>query len=366
MCGRPGGLSAVVAWPGPASPGLRGPSYRRASSLHGAAWPGLRPAAAPIPGGNRVPPGIPVLLVHSFIMRTVVLPLALLPILTSAQSWCPPGATWNFVIQAWMTDGHVVRTYIGDTLVDGWVAQQIKEEGQQILYWSNDTITIDDVVLTSVQDSVLYTRVQWGGQPAWDTLYRFDAEIGDRWFPPGADSVCLNGTEGMVEVVDTATVLIDGLPLRQWTMSYIDATGQSVWGTFYITERLGSLYGFTLMPSVCIIVEYGEQLRCYSDDQIEYHAPGWGFSCTSATDVHELGTTNGLLFPNPGTTHFTLALPPGPHTIALLDATGRVVIQQRTTDPRPLVSTEALPAGLYRISIRDGSGRLTGTTWVKE
>ena len=71
-------------------------------------------------------------------------------------------------------------------------------------------------------------------------------------------------------------------------------------------------------------------------------------------------------FPNPGTTHFTLDLPPAPHTITLFDATGRMVLQQRTTDTRSVIATEALPAGLYRIAVRDEQGAMMGATWVKE
>lgn len=52
--GPPDGLYAIVALFGPAPPALRGPSYRRASSPHGAAWPGHRQAAATIPGGDHV------------------------------------------------------------------------------------------------------------------------------------------------------------------------------------------------------------------------------------------------------------------------------------------------------------------------
>lgn len=71
-------------------------------------------------------------------------------------------------------------------------------------------------------------------------------------------------------------------------------------------------------------------------------------------------------FPNPGNTHFTLDIPPGPHTITLFDATGRLVLQQRTTDSRPEITTEVLPAGMYRVTVRDERGALIGSTWVKE
>lgn len=88
--------------------------------------------------------------------------------------------------------------------------------------------------------------------------------------------------------------------------------------------------------------------------------------------MDELSATAALtLFPNPGTNHFTLSgvegsLTPGPHTITLFDATGRMVLEERTTDTRPLIGTEVLPAGLYRITIRDDHGGVMGATWVKE
>ncbi len=87
---------------------------------------------------------------------------------------------------------------------------------------------------------------------------------------------------------------------------------------------------------------------------------------SGSVGLDEVGPLTQLqLFPNPGTTHFTLHLPPGPHTITLFDATGRMVLQQRTTNARPVIATETLPSGLYRIVVRDAQGAVMGTTWVK-
>jgi hypothetical protein len=72
------------------------------------------------------------------------------------------------------------------------------------------------------------------------------------------------------------------------------------------------------------------------------------------------------VFPNPGTTHFTLTLQPDPHTITLFDATGRMVLEQRNAEERPVIGTEHLPAGVYRITVRDERGGLMGAMWVKE
>jgi len=39
---------------------------------------------------------------------------------------------------------------------------------------------------------------------------------------------------------------------------------------------------------------------------------------------------------------------------------------ERITEARPVIATETLPAGLYRIAVRDAQGMMMGTTWVKE
>lgn len=52
--------------------------------------------------------------------------------------------------------------------------------------------------------------------------------------------------------------------------------------------------------------------------------------------------------------------------MTLLDATGRVVLEQRTAEERPMIDTEALPAGLCRIIFRDELGGLMSTAWMKE
>ena len=114
-------------------------------------------------------------------------------------------------------------------------------------------------------------------------------------------------------------------------------------------------------------------LRCYRDPTGVYFSGPWSSRpCQFTVGLHDAAVNYGLqLFPNPGTNHFTLSgvegyLPPGLHTITLFDAMGRMVLQQRTTDARPVIGTEALPAGAYRIGVHDEQGAVMGATWVKE
>lgn len=67
----------------------------------------------------------------------------------------------------------------------------------------------------------------------------------------------------------------------------------------------------------------------------------------TVTDPSSIGqvvqTVGKLPFPDPGSDHFILQLPAGPHTITLFNAAGRRVLQQRTSETRPVIATAALP-----------------------
>jgi len=213
-------------------------------------------------------------------------------------------------------------------------------------------------MLTAFSNGVVYI---WSPEvETWDTLFWFAAQPGDRW--QRAHDVPIEGNPSdWIEVIDTMTIVIDDVPMRRL---HVEQVCDGIWvdwaGT--ITERLGYVTPF-YFPMACSSESGIWTLRCYSDDQIDF---AYGLPCTIFLSTTSILEPVLALFPNPGTTHFTLDLPPGPHTITLFDATGRMVQHQRTTDARPVIATEALPAGVYRIIVRDEQGAAMGATWVKE
>lgn len=70
-------------------------------------------------------------------------------------------------------------------------------------------------------------------------------------------------------------------------------------------------------------------------------------------------------YPDPGTDRFTLTLPPGPHTITLWDPLGRMALRQHGHGTQPVVHTEALPAGPYRITVELAQGVRWNAAWTK-
>lgn len=312
-----------------------------------------------------IPPCLRVSSLLSIIMRAALLPLVLLPLLVPAQSWCPPGATWHFTFGGYQYEGYVQRTYVTDTILGGRSAHRLTDSGYKISTFNGYPVysTVLATHYTSLDDDLLLI---WLGTE-WDTLLRFDAIPGDRWFPPGvAGGICGDAPSGMYEVVDTSTMWLNGMALRSITLDAVLENGAlmgSPW--FHVTERIGLHQGFRIDPW-CVMDAGYEQLRCYSDSTFSYQAPDWTDACDHGLRIDHLIHDLDGIFPNPGTTHFTFDLPPGPHTLTIFDATGHMVLQQRTSDARPVIATEALPAGLYRITVRDEQGAVASATWVKE
>lgn len=281
--------------------------------------------------------------------------LALLWVVTAhAQSWCVPGATWTFDAPGSL-GGYVQFSYVGDTLIDGEVAQIIDQYNvlQQVPDLSILTISYASVArITKLVDDVVYAyNPDVSPSAPWDTLYWFGAQVGSRWRPPHMNCSPLN-------VTATGTGEFGGVQLR-----YLD-----IGPVHRIYERFGYLWHIALNCPGILVLEPAS-LRCYSDVELSVQFGPAG--CLDLVSVAEHEVRTGLAaFPNPGTTHFTLSavegsLPPGPHTITLFDATGRMVLHQRTNDARPVIGTEALPTGLYRITVRDDRGAVMGATWVK-
>lgn len=283
-----------------------------------------------------------------------ILLLAAISGTANAQSWCAPGATWTYEAGMFLA-GYIRMSYTHDTLIDGFNAQvidqyravQYPQPPPDPIYGGPPVITYTPVaVITRSENDVVLIR----GGSTWDTLYWFGAVPGDRWTQAHVeDTSC-----APFVVVDTGTTIYDGIPLR-WI---------EIESWYRVYERIGSTWDmFMYCPNWIIDGPLG--MRCYRDDDIDV-----GFTqtpCEALVGVEENFTGDRMLpYPNPGSTHFTLDLPPGDQTIILFDATGRMVLQQRTIYARPVIATEALPAGLYRITVRDELGAVMDATWVKE
>jgi hypothetical protein len=252
----------------------------------------------------------------------------------------------------WTHEGYARYQYIGDTVIAGNNAQIISMHAEGYDFSMQTNFSWDQGPYFTTVDGGLVSL--WTGS-AFDTLYNFSASIGDQWLmnvPDGSTPFVV------VSVTDTGTTDIDGVPLR-YIVTELNGSGSDT-----IMERLGSLSHQLVPWSMSITDQMDGPLRCYSDGEIDQRQSWWAYGCESVLGADELSLAAGpFLFPNPGTDHFALSLPPGLHSVTLFDATGRMLLQQHTPDARATINTASLPSGIYLVKVDEGIQPLR---WVKE
>ena len=276
-----------------------------------------------------------------------------------SQNWCPPGATWTYDYLGFVgIQGYTVMSYSGDTLLGGEVGQKISSYSVGVSVDQEiDTLIYPGWLITSHTGDLVSV---WSGlHQSWDTLYNFAAGPGDSWAPPHSSPICGGAEFGdLVQVTDSGTVMVGGLALH-----YVDI--HCGFNNGRIVERLGWSVGMFIAEG-CWVPECQCDLRCYHDDVLDYVRP----NVTVCDSIPELTTGENEdqgrsipVFPNPGTDHFTLSLPPGPHTILLFDALGRTIHQEKVLGSTSVIGTAQFPAGIYVVLVDDA---LQPIRWVKE
>lgn len=303
-------------------------------------------------------------------MRITTILLFAMPLLVTAQNWCPPGATWNHDELSIGFTGHRHRVYEGDTIVLGQNAQRIRTTGIRVDLLLQDTVWIDQVQHTSLLSNVLMVPAWSPNGVAWDTLLRFDAVPGDRWYPPGYGEACA-GLEpfGQYQVLDTSHAVVDGVSLRRWEYGILGPNGEIIAGNGFYYERVGFTSDFVPYPYCGTIIDVGEMLKCYRDADLTFLGP-WTAPGTECDFILGAATTASVqlvaVAPNPGREQITLTLPSSPHLVEVLDALGHLVAMRTQVAGMTTIGTTQLPSGVYLIRVEGANGARTSLRWVKE
>lgn len=278
---------------------------------------------------------------------------------SQAQSWCAPGAEWLFNFGSQQANGVRRAWYSGDTLVGGLPCQRIDQlvlAYEPVIPFGSPFSFQDTPIITHGQGDLV--QLWDAGSQSFDTLAWYGAAPGDHWDVPHFPA------PARFDVLDTGTAVVAGVPLR-----YLVVEEPVVMGVLdTLWERIGFGY-YYLRPTETLLVDFTTTgLVCYKDDTITQFN-GWftpGHLCDFTLGMSEAEVQQVKPYPNPGLDQVMLSLEPGTHTVVLLDATGREVLLQRTTEQQPVIRTEALPAGLYRIMVRTDHAAAMVGTWVKE
>lgn len=307
-------------------------------------------------------------------LRSAAVALPLTAFCAQAQVWCTPGASWHYRAVSFIYDGYYHRAYTGDTVLLGQPAQRIVTNGMLVYLpgtpGADTSYIVNQVQYTALQNEVLMVPAWSPNGLAWDTLLRFDAVPGDRWYLPNYEVIC-SGQEpfGMLQVTDTGHVVVDGVVLRRWSTATLAADGQILWSGESYFDRVGFLSGLVPMPFCGSFSELGESLKCYWDNDLTFIAPGQpiGTTCDITLNAPSPEAPNAIsAAPNPGRDQLSLTLPPGSHRVALIDALGRVLATHANLSGTAAIATAHLPPGPYVIRVEGREGMRASVRWVKE
>jgi hypothetical protein len=324
-------------------------------------------------------------------MKTLPLLIAFILFYFSArsQSFCPPGATWNYTLYSWGMQplvGIVTDKYVGETVINGKTCKHIVGTFKGFNAAQSPTTTVfnfrnhyayedNGVVYATIANS--YTDTPF------DTVVNFNAKIGDKWLRPRLINFsCI--ARKPITVVDTGHIFINNVRLKQIVTYYFNsyllgnATQYvSVFDT--IIEKIMSRNHF-MFPQYCESNSYDFYLYktpflCYQDDNFGFYQKTPNVNCElMATNV---GTNNFrnpqiFIFPNPTSKEITLEKSSFEsddfYEIELINMMGQVYERhsRRFIDDRLTLDTEQLPVGIYLIMVKGKDGSLYNEKFIKE
>lgn len=284
-------------------------------------------------------------------MRHAIFLLLALPVLVHAQRWAPTGAQWTY------KQGHAggpdtnlaVITAIGDTVVQGRDCTKLEAtDGFFICFPFYDIIHYDG-------DSLwIYDR----HDDRFMLLMCMNALPGDSWVTELQHSA--GGTRDTITwtVLDTATIVVDGIALRSLDLAYDGLVlSPYCWPHCTFIERIGNLkYLFDFQMGFCD-AETFHGLRCYQDDEIFWQSPSVPL-CALSTSIAELDDANWFsLSPNPVTTGTPVQgdIPAlhGGMQLVVFDGLGREVLRSDVRNER--IELNLSTCGIHVVTLhRDG------------
>lgn len=218
--------------------------------------------------------------------------------LTFGQNWCGEGANWKYnYMSGFGTEGYTEISYVGDTTIEGQLSNKLSKH--LVAY---DLVSLQDVYsdygyeYTYEENGIVYL---WYNNH-WDTLYNFQAEVGDSW-RMAKQPLLTQDSNSVLTVVAKGIKNINSIDLN-----YLVVDFNGTWYTDTIVEKIGFI-GSYMLPydgyNGGLDVNEGGAFRCFEDDQFSTYKPHFSGECDFTVGITELDQEKPFsIFPNPVST----------------------------------------------------------------
>jgi hypothetical protein len=217
-----------------------------------------------------------------------------------AQNWSPIGANWKYSYYGFFP-GYVDVVYSGDTVIEGQ-ATKILSKTFVGMDWNLTLVTnFIGKEYTYEDNGVIFLRYQ----NQWDTLYHFNAQVGDHWRMAKQPFANVCPENSRLKVLSTGNKIINNETRKYLVVDFCNPDLTSLgWGQDTIVENIGFI-GTYFLPydqfDGALDGNEGGPFRCYSHNNFATYAPHFSEACDYIVGVEEVHSVQSTftIYPNP-------------------------------------------------------------------
>ncbi|MEZ4798498.1 MAG: T9SS type A sorting domain-containing protein [Flavobacteriales bacterium] len=195
--------------------------------------------------------------------------------------------------------------------------------------------------LTYEEDGVVFIRFNH----QWDTLYNFNANVGEWWFMSGPSELLQSNIK--LTVVGEGVKTING---ENRNYKVIEGEAQFDFGLDTIVEGIGSINGYLHQFDTYIGQMDGNDagsFRCYSNDNFELYQYPNALPCEFIVGLNELVEKPSFsCYPNPATNILNTVIEKPVERIEIFDSSGTLILSSAFQKSLDL---SHLPRGFYLV-----------------
>jgi hypothetical protein len=217
-----------------------------------------------------------------------------------AQNWAPSGANWKYSYYGFFP-GYVDVFYTGDTVIESQSVKILSKNFSGI-DWSMSVVTnFIGNEYTYENNGVIFLRYQ----NQWDTLYHFNAQVGDHWRMAKQPFTSVCPENSRLKVLATGNKTINNETRKFLVVDFCNPDLSSLgWGQDTIVENIGFIGSYFLPYDQfdgAVDGNEGGPFRCYSHDNFATYAPHFSGACDYIVGLEEVATvqTTFSVYPNP-------------------------------------------------------------------
>ncbi|PBQ31227.1 hypothetical protein CNR22_05425 [Sphingobacteriaceae bacterium] len=305
--------------------------------------------------------------------KTINMSKKLLPILiilisvvhlNSQSLFCPPGAGWNFVYNAFLMDPtpdliNVAAWNGGKTILNGETVTILKHSK---LFAQCNMTNIYESYLKEVGDTVFIKNIHTNNQ--WRILFNFAASPGHSW----VTSLSFAGVSFTVTVDSVGSILKNNLTLKVLHASYKQSNPPRSYKADIIERIGGSYFLFNFYHGPVSDGDYMTEYLCYQDSALgllQFSNKPCYYSNLTSLSENNLSSLFRM-YPNPTSDFLHIDLTRQEEAeVKIIDITGKERSNIRV-EGSAKIPVYDLPNGIYLLNVYEGKEKTFSTKFIKE